>query len=89
MRPFEPDGTWRLRSPLGFVLHTLAPSDMRAINRRQGTRWFFTGAAYKVPQSWIEIELPDGRAFESLRSTPKSQAEALSWLDRLEAEHLR
>ncbi|MCA9540963.1 MAG: hypothetical protein KC620_18815 [Myxococcales bacterium] len=79
----EPDGTWRLLGLFGGEKLRLAPDAMRAVDVRHDKAMFITGVVNVVRRSWVEIELPDGRVFASLKNAEPAQAAALEALHRL------
>ena len=79
----EPDGTWRLVNLIGRELLRLPPEAQRAVDLLRAVTWYFTGVAHRVPRTWIELELPDGRRFASLRTAETAQAPTIAALRRL------
>lgn len=78
----EPDGTWRLRGPLGLPRGTLAPEAPRTVHiceRQQGS-YFGVIRYYQI--AWAEIEA-GGRRWRTCRSTPSANASAIARLAAL------
>jgi hypothetical protein len=68
---------------IGRELLRLPPEAQRAVDLLRAVTWYFTGVAHRVPRTWIELELPDGRRFASLRTAETAQAPTIAALRRL------
>ncbi|MCA9540962.1 MAG: hypothetical protein KC620_18810 [Myxococcales bacterium] len=81
----EADGTWRMENIVGQTLLVLPPDAMRAVDFMQAES--VAGARTPSTQTWVRIELPDGRVFESVHSAENHQRPATEKLREFVGQH--
>ncbi len=78
----EPDGTWRLRGPLGIPRGTIAPAAPRTAHTRERQQGSYFGVIRYYQIAWAEIEA-GGRRWRTCRSIPSANARAIARLQQL------
>jgi len=78
----EPDGTWRLRGPLGIPRGTLAPGAPRTVHARERQQGSYFGVIRYYQIAWAEIDA-GGRRWRTCRSIPSANAHARARLAQL------
>jgi hypothetical protein len=78
----EPDGTWRLRGPLGIPRGTLAPEAPRTVHAHERQQGSYFGVIRYYQIAWAEIEA-GGRRWRTCRSIPSANARTIARLAEL------